>query len=54
MGPDKLNWVVTPAKAGLQSFQEFLDSRFRWSDGKLEFFRILLDNRITTIAGMKI
>jgi hypothetical protein len=35
-------YVVIPAEAGIQSFQSILDSRLRGSDGKLEFFRILL------------
>jgi predicted Zn-dependent peptidase len=38
-------WIVIPAEAGIQSFHRILDSRFRGSDGKTEFFRILLGIR---------
>ena len=33
--------VVIPAEAGIQSFQAFLDSRFRGSDSDLGFFSTL-------------
>jgi hypothetical protein len=36
--------VVIPAEAGIQFFQAFLDSRFRWSDSDLGFFRNLLNH----------
>jgi hypothetical protein len=35
--------VVIPAKAGIQSFQGILDSRFRGSDGGCRFFSNLLE-----------
>jgi hypothetical protein len=28
---------VIPANAGIQDFEDILDSRFRWSDGFLSF-----------------
>jgi hypothetical protein len=34
---------VIPAEAGIHSFQGFLGSRFRGSDGSVEFFRNLLE-----------
>ena len=33
------------AEAGIQSFQDLLDSGFRRSDGESEFFRILLGHK---------
>jgi hypothetical protein len=35
--------MVIPAEAGIQFFQGVLGSRFRGSDGPVEFFRNLLD-----------
>jgi hypothetical protein len=37
--------IVIPAEAGIQCFQGLLGSRFRGSDGSVEFFRILLGKR---------
>jgi hypothetical protein len=37
--------VVIPAKAGIQSFQGILDSRFGGSEGDLGFFHILLESK---------
>ena len=36
-------YEVIPAEAGIQSFQAFLDSRFRGSDSDLGFFPNLLE-----------
>jgi hypothetical protein len=38
--------IVIPAETGIPSFQCFLDSRFRGSDGFVGFFRILSGSRL--------
>ena len=37
MNSQKVPTVVTPAKAGVQKFLDFLDSRFHGNDGKGRF-----------------
>jgi hypothetical protein len=38
--------VVIPAKAGIQSFEGILDSRFRGSDGGCGSFSNLLEEKV--------
>jgi hypothetical protein len=44
--------VVIPAKAGIQSFQGILDSRFCGSDGECGFFRNLINPKVFSQFGV--
>ena len=46
--------VVIPAEAGIQSFQDLLDSGFRRSDGESEFFHILLESKLYGLLSMSL
>jgi hypothetical protein len=43
-------WIVIPAEAGIQSFHELLDPRFRWGDEEGGFLNGLIANDLTRVA----